>query len=171
MIKVRIGYPKFESIPRNKFMKRTWVLEYAFLCVSLQDFSDYSAFLTHKEAKYKIQDVRCVYFNWVYFSLWTPCTSVGMQPIWRTEQYIFFSKRIDLNSQRRKFILFCPPDWLHSHDVQGVYILLILWSLIYVTIIVCPYDNTLLGVPAAVFAFLGSCCLPNIARNYLISFI
>ena len=29
--------------------------------------------------------------------------------------------RIDLNSQKRTFLLFCPPDWLHSHDVQGVY--------------------------------------------------
>ena len=27
--------------------------------------------------------------------------------------------RIDLNFQKRKFILFCPPDWLHSRDVQG----------------------------------------------------
>ena len=33
-----------------------------------------------------------------------------------------FNMRIDLNSQKRKFLLFCPPDWLHSHDVQGVYI-------------------------------------------------
>ena len=34
----------------------------------------------------------------------------------------FFNMRIDLNSQKRKFLLFCPPDyWLHSHDVQGVY--------------------------------------------------
>ena len=32
----------------------------------------------------------------------------------------FFYTRIDLNAQKRKFILFCPPDWLHSHDVQGV---------------------------------------------------
>ena len=23
--------------------------------------------------------------------------------------------------QKRNFLLFCPPDWLHSHDVQGVY--------------------------------------------------
>ena len=29
--------------------------------------------------------------------------------------------RIDLNSQKIKFPLFCPPDWLHSHDVQGAY--------------------------------------------------
>ena len=27
----------------------------------------------------------------------------------------------NLNSQKRKFRLSCPPDWLHSHDVQGVY--------------------------------------------------
>ena len=27
--------------------------------------------------------------------------------------------RIDLSFQKRKFLLFCPPDWLHSHDVQG----------------------------------------------------
>ena len=32
----------------------------------------------------------------------------------------FFYMRIDLNSQKRTFRLFCPPDWLHSHDVQGV---------------------------------------------------
>ena len=29
--------------------------------------------------------------------------------------------KIDLNSQKKKIILFCPPDWLHSHDMQGVY--------------------------------------------------
>ena len=28
---------------------------------------------------------------------------------------------MDLNSQKRKFLLLCPPDWLHSHDVQEVY--------------------------------------------------
>ena len=33
----------------------------------------------------------------------------------------FFYMRIDLNSQKRKFLLFCPPEWLHSHDVRGVY--------------------------------------------------
>ena len=33
----------------------------------------------------------------------------------------FLHMRIDLNSQKRKFLLFCPPDWLHSHYVQGVY--------------------------------------------------
>ena len=27
----------------------------------------------------------------------------------------FFYMRIDLNSQKRKFLLFCSPDWLHSH--------------------------------------------------------
>ena len=27
--------------------------------------------------------------------------------------------RIDFNSQKRKFVLFCPPNWLHSHDAQG----------------------------------------------------
>ena len=41
------------------------------------------------------------------------------QPIWRTEQSDFFYTRIDPNAQKRKFILFCPPDWLHSHDMQG----------------------------------------------------
>ena len=34
-----------------------------------------------------------------------------------------FYMRIDLNSWKRKFLLFCPPHWLHSHDVQGVYYL------------------------------------------------
>ena len=33
-----------------------------------------------------------------------------------------FYMRIDLNSQERKFLLFCPPDWLYSYDVQGVYL-------------------------------------------------
>ena len=34
----------------------------------------------------------------------------------------FFCMGIDLNSQKRTFqFLFCRPDWLHSHDVQGVY--------------------------------------------------
>ena len=28
-----------------------------------------------------------------------------------------FYMRIDLNSQKRIFVLFCSPDWLHSHDV------------------------------------------------------
>ena len=28
--------------------------------------------------------------------------------------------KIDLNSQKRKLILFCPPYCLHPHDVQGV---------------------------------------------------
>ena len=23
--------------------------------------------------------------------------------------------------QKRKFLLFCPPDWLHPTDMQGVY--------------------------------------------------
>ena len=45
---------------------------------------------------------------------------MGMQPIWGTEQYNLFCLIIDLNSQKRKFILFRPPDWRHSHDVQGV---------------------------------------------------
>ena len=30
---------------------------------------------------------------------------------------LFLYMRIDLNSQKRIFVLFCPPDWLHSHDV------------------------------------------------------
>ena len=34
------------------------------------------------------------------------------------DRIIFFYMRIDRNSQKRKFLLFCPPDWLHSHDVQ-----------------------------------------------------
>ena len=33
----------------------------------------------------------------------------------------FFYMRIDLNSQKIKCLLFYPPNWLHSHDVQGVY--------------------------------------------------
>ena len=38
----------------------------------------------------------------------------------RTIRFIYM--RIDLKSQKRKlFIWFCPPDWLHSHDVQRVY--------------------------------------------------
>ena len=37
------------------------------------------------------------------------------------ENNIFFYMRIDLNSHKRKFLLFCPLDWLHSHDVQGGY--------------------------------------------------
>ena len=37
----------------------------------------------------------------------------------RTIRFVY--TRIDLNSQKRKFLLFFPPDWLHSHDVQGVY--------------------------------------------------
>ena len=39
----------------------------------------------------------------------------------RQSNIYFFYMRIDLNSQKRTFLLFCPPDWLHSHDVQGVY--------------------------------------------------
>ena len=27
--------------------------------------------------------------------------------------------KIDLNSQKRTFRLFCPPNWLHSHDAQA----------------------------------------------------
>ena len=27
--------------------------------------------------------------------------------------------RMDLNFKKRKFLLFYPPDWLQSHDVQG----------------------------------------------------
>ena len=57
--------------------------------------------------------------NLVYRPLARPgeCSQSGGQ------NKIFFYMRIDLNSQKRKFRLFCPPDWLYqSHDVQGVYI-------------------------------------------------
>ena len=51
--------------------------------------------------------------------------------------------RIDLNSQKRKLLLFCPPDWLHSHDVQGVYCTVI-------------FHTVLCNVPkAATFGFMG----------------
>ena len=35
--------------------------------------------------------------------------------------------RIVHNSQKRKLILFCPSDWLHSHDVQGVYTFIVMY--------------------------------------------
>ena len=43
----------------------------------------------------------------------------------------YFYMRIDLNSQKRKYLLFCPPDWLHSYDVQGVYICVFPFCVMY----------------------------------------
>ena len=48
-----------------------------------------------------------------------------MQPIWRTEQYIYFFLHENRSQfPEEKMYIFYPPDWLQFHDVQGVY-----WSI------------------------------------------
>ena len=47
------------------------------------------------------------------------CCPFPCRPLADWRHKIFYMVLIDLNSQKRN--LFCYPDWLHSHDVQGVY--------------------------------------------------
>ena len=54
------------------------------------------------------------------------CTNRPLVRPWECSQsrgqknQIFFTRLIDLNSQKSKFLLFCPPDWLHFHEMQGI---------------------------------------------------
>ena len=49
-----------------------------------------------------------------------PLHIVGMQPIWGTKQNKFSLLGIEIYSHVKKILLFCPPDWLHSHRCAEV---------------------------------------------------
>ena len=77
--------------------------------------------LVIREDKKHTQNIKRMAEIYAIYAILDPLHVCGNAANLEDRTIRFFYMRIDLNSQKRKFILFCPPDWLHSHDVQGVY--------------------------------------------------